>query len=68
MKSRSISYSVVVAALAGALSLLLVSMPAAQNGAPAANPADRPTPLLANGYPDFSGFYGGKYGTETGGR
>jgi hypothetical protein len=76
MKVRFVSYGVVVVALAGVLSLLLVSMPAAQQDAVrtfsadewvTAADTDRPTPLLANGRPDFSGFYGGKYGTETGG-
>ncbi len=67
MERRIISYTVVAMAVVGVLSLLLVSIPAAQNETPAEMPEERPTPRLANGRPDFSGFYGGKYGDETGG-
>ena len=63
MKSRFVSYAVAAIALAGVLSLLLVSAPAAQNK-PAATkneikPEDMPLPRLADGHPDFSGFYHG---------
>jgi hypothetical protein len=58
MKHRFVSYGIVVVALAGVLSLLLVSMPAAQHGAAEDDPESKPTPRLSNGRPDFSGYYG----------
>jgi hypothetical protein len=54
MKGRAISYAVVAVAFVAVLSLLLVSMPAAQESGAASN---KPVPRLANGKPDFSGFY-----------
>ena len=80
MKSRLASSGVAAAALVGVLCLLLVSMPAAQQGGATdviigrevVRPSVKydttsPTPRLPNGHPDFSGFYGGKFGDETGG-
>ncbi len=56
MKYRIVSYSVAVVALVGVLSLVLLSVPAAQDGAPATSAADV-TPRLPNGHPDFTGFF-----------
>ena len=54
MKTRVISYSIVAAAVFVVLSLLLVSIPAAQNAAPARTVA---TPRLPDGRSNFSGYY-----------
>ncbi len=70
MKSRFMSYGVAAGAMLGVLSLLLVSMPTAQNQGDASafpNPYEQEikagdptqTPRLANGKPDFSGYYRG---------
>jgi hypothetical protein len=71
MNSRYVGYGVAATALVAVLSLLLVSMPAAQNqqGNAAAFPNPyrsevasgdaAATPRLANGKPDFSGYYRG---------
>jgi hypothetical protein len=71
MKLRFTAYGVALTAMLGVLSLLLVSMPAAQNqqGNAAAFPDPyrqnvaagnaAATPRLANGKPDFSGYYRG---------
>ncbi len=56
MKYRIVSYSVAVVALVGVLSLVLLSVPAAQDGAPTTSAADV-TPRLPNGHPDFTGFF-----------
>ncbi len=56
IRLMSFSYAIVAAATIGVVSLLLVATPAAQQGAPAAEPEE--TPRLSNGRPDFSGFYG----------
>src|SRR5687767_2648809 len=66
MKARIFNQIVVAGAAVGVLALLLVSAPVAQNRAEQA-PDNRPTPRLANGKPDFSGFFGGRHGDETGG-
>jgi len=75
-RKRFVSYGVVALAMVGVLSLLL--MAAAQN-APATKPAaevkpeNKPTPRLADGHPDLSGFYNntdryrGDFGDEEGG-
>src|SRR6185295_1195446 len=59
--NRFATYAVVGVALVGVLALLLVSMPfAAQRGADRnAAAAAKPTPRLADGHPDFTGFYNG---------
>src|SRR6476660_560764 len=55
---RWVNYGVITVAMIGVLVLLLVSMPAAQNKAPAGKPAAaEKTPRTADGHPDFSGFY-----------
>jgi hypothetical protein len=56
MDTRHARYAVAAASMLGVLLLLFVSMPAAQQHgtAPASNTE---TPRLANGRPDFSGFY-----------
>jgi len=64
-KKRFVSYGVVALSTLGVLLLLL--MAGAQNKPPAAGqkkaaaaevkPEDKPTPHLADGHPDFSGFY-----------
>lgn len=70
MKSRLLAYGVAAMAMLGVLSLLLVSMPAAQNQGNAAAFPDpyrqdvaagdaKATPRLSNGKPDFSGYYRG---------
>lgn len=60
MKMRLINYGVAAGALAGVLSLVLLSMPAAQSGAPVANPEARPTPRTADGHPDLNGYWAGR--------
>jgi hypothetical protein len=62
MKTRALDYCFLVVAVVGLLSLFLPA-PIAQNAAPAAKAV--PTPRLADGHPDFSGFYGGRHGDET---
>lgn len=59
--SRRLSYGVAAVALLGVLSLLFVTAPAAQNPQDAriAAASAKPTPRLADGHPDFGGFYGG---------
>lgn len=70
MNSRFISYGVATTAMLGVLCLLLVSSPAAQNQGNAGAFPDpyranvstgnaQTTPRLANGKPDFAGFYRG---------
>jgi len=59
MRNRFISYAVVATAVVAVFSLWLISMPAAQNKPPAVKPEDMPTPRLANGHPDLTGFWGG---------
>jgi hypothetical protein len=67
MKDHLAKTIVVCGALAAVLGLL-ISAPHAQNrGAAVAEAKTRPTPRLSNGHPDFSGFYGGRHGDETGG-
>jgi len=56
MKSRLVTYSLVAAVVLGAVSLFLVSMPAAQNGAPGAA-AKKAIPRTADGHPDLNGFW-----------
>jgi hypothetical protein len=62
MKYRLISYTVASTAMAGLLSLFLISTPptpaAAQARKPAA-PDNTPVPRMSDGHPDFSGFYHG---------
>ncbi len=62
-----VGYGVAVAAMLGVLSL--VSMPAAQNRAAgraaSAVPDNAPTPRLANGHPDFTGYWGGGGGDDV---
>ena len=62
MKYRAVNYGIAATAMIAVSVLLLVSMPAAQNKAPAAKPAAtgaKATPRTADGHPDFSGFYSG---------
>ena len=58
MKNRFIGYGVIATAIAGVLCLMWISMPAAQNR-PAAKPDTLPTPRLANGHPDLTGYWAG---------
>jgi hypothetical protein len=61
-KNGLAKYGLATAGLLGLLCFLLVSAPAAQNGA--AKTEAKPTPRLANGHVDFSGYYrGGLAGT-----
>jgi hypothetical protein len=55
MKSRFMIYGVAALAMLGIVSLLFVSMPAAQNKKP--SPASAATPRLPDGHPDLNGFY-----------
>src|SRR6185369_9874146 len=62
LKSKVIGCAAVAAVLSGVLAI--VSMPAAQRAGTATAPAKAaadtaPTPRLANGHPDFTGFWGG---------
>ena len=62
MRDRFVGYAVIALAVVCVMSLLFVSMPAAQNAAPAAKaPAAAPpaTPRLANGHPDLTGYWAG---------
>src|SRR5579862_5629490 len=69
---RFVGYGVVSAAIVGVFCILL--MGAAQNKAKdEVNPEDKPTPRLADGHPDFTGFYNntdryrGDFGDAEGG-
>src|SRR5688572_26618845 len=58
MKAAAITRTIVLTSFVGVFSLLMISILGAQNSnSSGANPSDKPTPRLANGKPDFSGFY-----------
>ncbi len=59
MRNRLIGVAVIVAAVVWVMSLLFVSMPAAQNKPAAPKPETLPTPRLANGHPDLTGYWAG---------
>src|SRR5262245_2210942 len=63
MKTRVLDCCFLAVGVVGLLALVFVSAPVAQNAAPAAKAV--PTPRLADGHPDFSGFYSGRHGDET---
>src|SRR5688572_11308741 len=50
-------YGVAAAVTIGALCFLQVSAPAAQNSGASAKAEAKPTPRLANGKPDFTGYF-----------
>jgi hypothetical protein len=69
MKTSLVNYAV-AAAVAGMLCLVGISS-FAQNGGRAAQAADKPTPKMADGHPDFTGFWldnvaGLNYGGDAG--
>ncbi len=61
MKSRLIGYTVASTAMAGLLSLFMISTPATPAAAQGRKPAPdtTPVPRMSDGHPDFSGFYHG---------
>jgi len=59
MKVRFAGFGLAAPAILGVLCLLFVSGPTAQNRPDTGKADAKPTPRLANGHPDFSGFYRG---------
>jgi hypothetical protein len=72
MKNRLMGYSVAVAAVLAIVMLVFVAAPRAQQRNPRADAAAaKPTPKMADGHPDFTGFWldnvaGISYGNDAG--